>query len=392
MNMLWSQRKEALLKVHEYQAKEIFRKYGITTPKEIMCRTVDEVIAASKEIGLPCVIKAQVMVGGRGKAGGIKIAKSEQEVKEYGEKILNMEIKGIPVRKVLVSEAVAIASEAYLGIINDRTANQTVVMACKEGGVEIEEVARKKPEAIYKVYADPLLGLLSHKAREVGLFLYDEPKTAFACGTITEKLYKLFVELDSSLAEINPLVVDKKGNLIALDAKINFDDNGLYRHPEIEAMRDRESEDENELLAREKDLSYVRLTGDIGCVVNGAGLAMATMDLVKHFGGEPANFLDIGGSSSPEKVKNALSILLKDKNVKVIFFNIFGGITRCDDVANGILIAKKELNIKQPIVARLTGTNEDKANEILKEAGLIFAQTMDQGAQKAIELLKGETK
>lgn len=375
------------MKVHEYQAKEIFKKYGITTPKETMCRSVSEVIAASKEIGLPCVIKAQVMVGGRGKAGGIKIAKNENEVKEYAEKILNMEIKGIPVRKVLVSEAVDIASEAYLGIIVDRTAKKTVVMACKEGGVEIEEVARKKPEAIHKVYADQLLGLLPHKARSIGLFLYDDVKTAFACGTIAEKLYRLFIELDSSLAEINPLVVDKSGNLIALDAKINFDDNGLYRHPEIEAMRDRESEDANELEAREKDLSYVKLDGTIGCVVNGAGLAMATMDLVKHFGGEPANFLDIGGSSSPEKVRNALNILLKDKNVKVIFFNIFGGITRCDDVANGILIAKKELDIKQPIVARLTGTNEDKANEILKEAGLIFARTMDEGAQKAIELL-----
>lgn len=377
------------MKVHEYQAKEIFRKYDIPTPKEKMCRDVDEVvIAASKEIGIPCVIKAQVMVGGRGKAGGIKIAKNENEVKDYATKILGMEIKGIPVKKVLVSEAVAIASEAYLGVINDRISKKTVVMACKEGGVEIEEVARQKPEAIRKVYADPLVGLLSHKAREVGLFLYNDPKEAFACASITEKLYRLFIDLDSSLAEINPLVVDKSGKLIALDAKINFDDNGLSRHPGIEAMRDRESEDENELLAREQDLSYVKLSGNIGCVVNGAGLAMATMDLVKHFGGEPANFLDIGGSSSPEKVKNALEILLKDKNVKVIFFNIFGGITRCDDVANGILEAKKLLNIKQPIVARLTGTNEDIAMEILKEAGLIFAQTMDDGAKKAIELLK----
>jgi succinyl-CoA synthetase beta subunit len=376
------------LKVHEYQAKEIFRKYGIATPKEKVCKDVSEVIAASNEIGLPCVIKAQVMVGGRGKAGGIKIAKDKNEVKEYAEKILNMEIKGIPVRKVLVSEAVQIANEAYLGIIVDRTEKKTVVMACKEGGVEIEEVARKKPEAIYKVYADPLLGLMGHHAREIGLFLYKDPKTAFECASITSKLYKLFIDLDSSLAEINPLVLDKSGKLIALDAKINFDDNGLYRHQDVEVMRDRESEDENELLAREQDLSYVKLTGNIGCVVNGAGLAMATMDLVKHFGGEPANFLDIGGSSSPEKVKNALEILLKDKNVKVIFFNIFGGITRCDDVANGILQAKKALNIKQPIVARLTGTNEDKAMEILKEAGLIFANSMDEGAKKAIELLR----
>lgn len=376
------------MKVHEYQAKEIFKKYGIMTPKEKMCRTVEEVAAAAQEIGIPCVIKAQVMVGGRGKAGGIKLAKDEKEVKQHAENILGMEIKGIPVKKVLVSEAVDIGSEAYLGIIVDRTEKKTVIMACKEGGVEIEEIARQKPEAIYKVYADSLMGLMSHRAREVGLFLYQDPKVAFECASITSKLYKLFIDLDSSLAEINPLVVDKSGRLIALDAKINFDDNGLFRHPDVESMRDRESEDENELTAREQDLSYVRLTGSIGCVVNGAGLAMATMDLVKHFGGEPANFLDIGGSSSPEKVMNALRILLKDKNVKVIFFNIFGGITRCDDVATGILEAKKTLNITQPIVARLTGTNEDKAMEILKEAGLIFAETMDEGAQKAIALLK----
>lgn len=375
------------MKIHEYQAKEFFKKYNIPVPRERVCFNLDEIILTSKEIGLPCVLKAQVMVGGRGKAGGIKVAKNDAEVKEFGAKILGMEIKGIPVKKVLVSEAVGIASEAYLGIIIDRNEKKIVLMACKEGGVEIEEVARQRPEAIYKVYADSLLGLLEHKAREIGLFLYGNTKIAMECANIADKLYKLFVENDASLAEINPLVVDNTGKLIALDAKINFDDNGLYRHPEIEAMRDRESEDENELLARENDLSYVRLNGNIGCVVNGAGLAMATMDLVKYFGGEPANFLDIGGSSSPEKVKNALSILLRDKNVKVIFFNIFGGITRCDDVANGILEAKKSLNIEQPIVARLTGTNEDKAMEILKEAGLIFAKTMDEGAKKAIEFL-----
>lgn len=376
------------MKVHEYQAKEIFGIYGIPIPKGKVAKSVDEVIAISKEVGIPCVIKSQVHVGGRGKAGGIKIANNEQQVKEYAEKILGMEIKGLTVKKVLLASAIDIANEAYLGIINDRTVQKTVVMACKEGGVEIEEVAKKNPDAIYKVYIDPLVGLLPHQAREVGFFLYDDVKTAFACAEITGKLYKLFIELDSSLVEINPLVVTTGGDLIALDAKLNFDDNGLYRHPDLESLRDRESEDENELLAREQDLSYVSLSGNIGCVVNGAGLAMATMDLVKHFGGEPANFLDIGGSSSPEKVKNALSILLKDPNVKVIFFNIFGGITRCDDVANGIIQAKKELTITQPIVARLTGTNEDKGMEILREAGLIFAQTMDEGAKKAIELLK----
>jgi succinyl-CoA synthetase beta subunit len=376
------------LKVHEYQAKEIFGKYGIPIPRGKVAKSVEEVIAISREVGIPCVIKSQVHVGGRGKAGGIKIANNEQQVKEYAEKILGMEIKGLTVKKVLVASAIDIANEAYLGIINDRTVQKTVIMACKEGGVEIEEVAKKNPDAIHKVYIDPLVGLLPHKAREVGFFLYDDVKTAFACAEITGKLYKLFIDLDSSLVEINPLVITTSGELIALDAKLNFDDNGLYRHPDLESLRDRESEDENELLAREQDLSYVSLSGNIGCVVNGAGLAMATMDLVKHFGGEPANFLDIGGSSSPEKVKNALSILLKDQNVKVIFFNIFGGITRCDDVANGIIQAKKELTIKQPIVARLTGTNEDKGMEILREAGLIFAQTMDEGAKKAIELLK----
>lgn len=376
------------MKVHEYQAKEIFRKYGIPIPRGKVAKSVDDAVAISREVSLPCVIKSQVHVGGRGKAGGIKIANTEQELKEYTEKILGMEIKGLTVKKVLVAHALDLANEAYLGIINDRSAQRTVIMACKEGGVEIEEVAKEKPDAIYKVYIDPLVGMLPHKAREVGFFLYDDVKHAFACADITEKLYELFIDLDSSLVEINPLVITTDGDLIALDAKLNFDDNGLYRHPELESLRDRESEDENELLAREQDLSYVSLSGNIGCVVNGAGLAMATMDLVKHFGGEPANFLDIGGSSSPEKVKNALSILLKDPHVQVIFFNIFGGITRCDDVANGIIQAKKELTIKQPIVARLTGTNEDKGMEILREAGLVFAQTMDEGAKKAIELLK----
>ena len=376
------------MKIHEYQAKEFFKKYGIPVPKEKICFNLNEVIQSINEIELPCVIKAQVMVGGRGKAGGIKVAKTEEDVKNYGAQIFGMEIKGIPVKKVLVSEAVEIISEAYLGIVIDRNEKKIVLMACKEGGIEIEEIARQRPEALYKVYAEPLLGLFEHQAREIGLFLYGSSKTAFECAAIASKLYKLFIENDASLVEINPLVIDKSGNLIALDAKINFDNNALYRHPEIEAIRDRESEDENELLAREKDLSYVKLNGNIGCVVNGAGLAMATMDLVKHFGGEPANFLDIGGSSSPEKVKNALDILLRDKNVKVIFFNIFGGITRCDDVALGILEAKKSLNIKQPIVARLTGTNEDKAMEILEKTSVIFAKTMEEGVARAIELLK----
>ena len=376
------------MKIHEYQAKDIFARYGIPIPKGNVATTPDEVHKITKEIGYPVVIKAQVQVGGRGKAGGIKIANNDNELKQYASSILGMEIKGLKVKKVLVAQALDIESEAYLGMIVDRTSKKVVVMVSKEGGVEIEETARRNPAAIQKILVDPLAGLLSHQARKIGFFLYQDAKHAGACADVTIRLFKLFTELDCSLAEINPLIISKDKRLIALDAKINFDDNGLMKHPEIEALRDPESENANEMKARESNLSYVQLKGNIGCVVNGAGLAMATMDLVKHYGGEPANFLDIGGSSSPQKVKDALSILLSDKNVQVIFFNIFGGITRCDDVAQGILEAKKELNIKQPIVARLTGTNEEKANQILKDAGLIFADSMSGGAQKAIELLK----
>jgi succinyl-CoA synthetase beta subunit len=298
-----------------------------------------------------------------------------------------MNIKGLTVKKVLVAQALDIESEAYLGMIVDRTSKKVVVMVSKEGGVEIEETAKKNPAAINKTLVDPLVGLQAHQARRIGFFLYSDPKKVNACVDITMKLYKLFAELDCSLAEINPLIVTKDQRVIALDAKINFDDNGLMKHPELEALRDPESENANEVKAREAGLSYVQLAGNIGCVVNGAGLAMATMDIVKHYGGEPANFLDIGGSSSPQKVKDALSILLSDKNVRVIFFNIFGGITRCDDVAQGILDAKKELNIKQPFVVRLTGTNEERAKQLLKDAGLVFTDSMAGGAQKAIELL-----
>ncbi len=376
------------MKIHEYQAKEIFAKYGIPIPEGRLATSPTEALEIGRDIGYPIVVKAQVQVGGRGKAGGIKIAKNDEELKQHVQNILNMEIKGLKVKKVLVAQALDIESEAYLGMIVDRTSKRVVVMVSKEGGVEIEETARQNPSAIMKILADPLVGLLPHQARRIGFFLYQDPKHINTCADIALKLFKLFVELDCSLAEINPLIITKDKKVVALDAKINFDDNGLMRHPELEVLRDPESENENEMKARNSGLSYVQLSGNIGCVVNGAGLAMATMDLVKHCGGEPANFLDIGGSSSPQKVKDALSILLSDKNVRVIFFNIFGGITRCDDVAQGILEAKKELKIEQPIVARLTGTNEDRARQILKDAGLIFAGSMLEGARRAIELLK----
>lgn len=376
------------MKIHEYQAKDIFARYGIPIPPGKVATTVDEAGAIGKEIGYPIVIKAQVHVGGRGKAGGVKLANNDAELKQHAGNIIGMDIKGFEVKKVLVARALDIESEAYLGMIVDRTSKKVVVMVSKEGGVEIEETAKKNPGAINKTLVGPLVGLLRHQASQIGFFLYTDPKHVSACADITMKLYKLFAELDCSLAEINPLIVTKDKRVVALDAKINFDDNGLMKHPELEPLRDPESENENEVKAREAGLSYVQLAGNIGCVVNGAGLAMATMDIVKHYGGEPANFLDIGGSSSPQKVKEALSILLKDPNVRVIFFNIFGGITRCDDVAQGILDAKQDLNIKQPFVVRLTGTNEDKAKQLLKNAGLIFADSMAAGAQKSIEMVK----
>ncbi len=375
------------MKIHEYQAKDIFAKYGIPIPAGKVATTPDEAFAIGKEIGYPVVIKAQVQVGGRGKAGGVKLANSDSELRQHAGKILGMDIKGLKVKKVLVARALEIESEAYLGMVVDRTSKKVVVMVSREGGVEIEETAKKNPGAINKTMIDPLVGLLRHQASQIGFFLYADPKHVSACADITMKLYKLFAELDCSLAEINPLIITKDRHVVALDAKINFDDNGLMKHPELEALRDPESENQNEVKAREAGLSYVQLAGNIGCVVNGAGLAMATMDIVKHYGGEPANFLDIGGSSSPQKVKEALAILLKDPNVRVIFFNIFGGITRCDDVAQGILDAKQDLKIKQPFVVRLTGTNEDKAKQLLKNAGLIFTDSMAAGAQKAIELL-----
>ena len=374
------------MKIHEYQAKEIFRKYGIPVPPGEMAETPEQAKEIAQKIGKPVMIKAQVHVGGRGKAGGIKSAANPDEAYEKAKNILGMDIKGLKVKKVLVTESKEISSEAYIGIIVDRRTKKPVMMVSPAGGIDIEEVAKNTPEKIFKLEVDPLLGLQPYQARNLAFKLYANPKTCNQAIPVIMKLYWAFWDLDCSLAEINPFITTPEGEVWALDAKINIDDNGLERHPEIEAMRDLDSEEPGENEARKMGLSFVKLDGNIGCVVNGAGLAMATMDLVKHFGAEPANFLDIGGSSNPEKVMTAMRIITRDQNVKAILFNIFGGITRCDDVANGIVAALKEFKLKVPIVVRLTGTNEDKAREILKQVGLSATSSMEEVVRKAIEL------
>jgi len=374
------------MKVHEYQAKEMFADYGIPIPAGQVAETPEQVREIASRIGPPVMVKAQVHVGGRGKAGGIKMAASADEAGRLGEQILGMEIKGLKVGKVLIYKAEEIASEAYLGIIVDRANQVPVVMVSAAGGVDIEEVARETPEKIHKLAVDPLYGLQAYEARELAFRIYDDPAVALQAARVLGRLYRAFWECDASLIEINPLVVTGDGRVIALDAKFNVDDNALSRQPQIAAMRDRTAEVPEELEAREEGLSYVKLDGSVGCVVNGAGLAMGTMDLIKHYGGEPANFLDIGGSSSPEKVKAAMDILLRDENVRVILFNIFGGITRCDDVANGLVSVIREMDVKRPMVIRLTGTNAEQAREILREADLQAVDSMEEVVQQAVQM------
>ncbi|MBL7108466.1 MAG: ADP-forming succinate--CoA ligase subunit beta [Candidatus Cloacimonetes bacterium] len=375
------------MKIHEYQAKEVFAQYSVPIPEEKLCTTIQEIKQAFKKFNRPVVIKSQVQVGGRGKAGGIKFAKNLQEAEEVGNKILGMKIKGLTVEKVLVSDAIDIKSESYVGFTNDRNSKNIVVMVSSEGGIEIEKVAKKTPEKIFKLGINPEIGLHSFQARNIAFKLFDDIKIVSQTAKIIQNLYRCYVETDASLAEINPLVVTGNGEVIALDAKMNFDDNALYRHPKIEKLRDPTEDEKKEIDAKNKGLSYIKLDGEIGCMVNGAGLAMATMDLIKLYGGEPANFLDIGGSSNPQKVIDAMNILLGDKNVKVVMINIFGGITRCDDVAKGLIQAIKQLDVKVPIVARLTGTNAKEGQEILKDSNLISASSMSDAAQKAISLI-----
>jgi succinyl-CoA synthetase beta subunit len=372
--------------IHEYQAKELLRAEGVPIPAGDVATTPFEIEAIATKIGGPVVVKAQVHAGGRGKAGGVKLAKNPEEARQIGSKILGMQIKGLTVMKVLVTAAADIASEAYVGIIVDRAAKKPVFMVSPAGGIDIEEVAAKTPEKIMKLPVDTRYGLTAYQASQLGYFLFSDPAKVKAAAKIMQQLYTAFMKAGCSLAEINPLVVTPKGEVVALDAKMVIDDNELDRHPELAALRDESAEEPSEVLARAANLTFIKLDGNVGCCVNGAGLAMATMDLVKFYGGSPANFLDIGGSSNPEKVVNALKIITADKNVKAILFNIFGGITRTDDVANGIVTATKKNPLKVPIVIRLTGTNEEIAVKILSDNGYTAMTDMDLAVQKAVQL------
>jgi len=374
------------MKIHEYQAKEIFSRYKIPVTNEVVCSTVAEAVDAAEKLGLPVVVKAQVLAGGRGKAGGVKLARTKEDVPEMAGKILGMDIKGYTVEKILIAQGVKFSSEFYVGLTIDRNSKSVIFMASSEGGVEIEEVAKENPDAIHKFVIDPDLGLTPFLARKIAFSLFTDFNTVKQGASMFQKLYQIFMDTDSSLVEINPLVITEDGLLLALDGKMNFDDNALYRQGAIEALNEPTEDELKELEAKEKGLTYIRLDGSIGCMVNGAGLAMATLDLIKYFGGEPANFLDIGGSSNPQKVIDAMNLILSDKNVKVVMINIFGGITRCDDVARGLIIALEKIKVEVPIVVRLSGTNSKEGLEILKQANLPIVETMSQAAQKAIEL------
>jgi len=381
------------MKIHEYQAKEIFGAAGIPVPVGKVAFNPAEVVQIAEEIGRPVMVKAQVHVGGRGKAGGVQYAENVENARVWGQKILGMDIKGLKVEKVLVTEAADIVSESYVGIVIDRASKSPVIMVSPAGGIDIEEVAAKTPEKIHKLAVDPILGLRAYQARDLASKLYKDIKQVRQAADILMKLYDIYWKIDASLVEINPLITTPQGDVVAIDAKINIDDNGLFRQKAIESLRDVASEEPSEVEAREGDLSFVKLSGNIGCMVNGAGLAMATMDLVKHYGGDPANFLDIGGSSNPEKVLTAMRIILRDPNVRAILINIFGGITRCDDVANGIVMALEELKPEVPIVVRLTGTNEAEAKKILKSVTTLeleYGDSLDEVVKKAIELGEAE--
>lgn len=377
------------MKLHEYQSKQIFSRYGIPIPKGRVAATASEARHIAEELGGRVVVKSQVLVGGRGKAGGIKVAKDPAEAEVLATQILSMEIKGLPVRKVLVDEAAAIDQEIYLGITNDRAAKKPVIMCSAAGGVEIEEVARTNPEKIIKVHVNPLIGIKDYQTRDIaaGIDLPREYWKSF--GEILKGLWQAYLENDATLAEINPLIISKDKRLVALDGKMLIDDNALFRHPNLSEMRDTDEDAPSEVEARKYGLTFIKLDGDIGCMVNGAGLAMASMDILKFFGGEPANFLDIGGGAGAEKVAAAMRIILADPNVKAILFNIFGGITRCDEVARGILTAMDEVKPKVPMVVRLVGTNYEEGRALLANANMITAETLADAAQKAVAAAKG---
>ena len=386
------------MKIHEYQAKEIFRKYGVPVPDGKVAFSVDEAVAAAKELGGKVfVVKAQIHAGGRGKAGGVKLAKGLREVRKYAKEILGKTLvthqtgpEGKVVRKLLIEKGINIDRELYVSITLDRAQSKNVFMASTEGGVEIEKVAAETPEKIFKVTIDPALGMQPYQAREIA-FALGLSGVQFKNGVkFFLALYKAYEETDASLAEINPLVVTKEGDVLALDAKMNFDDNALFRHPEIKEYRDLDEEEPLEIEASKYGLNYIKLDGNVGCMVNGAGLAMATMDIIKLAGGDPANFLDVGGTANKETVANGFKIILSDKNVKAILINIFGGIVRCDRVAQGVVDAYKEIKPDVPIVVRLDGTNAKEGAELLKESGLQFevATNLAEAAEKVTKVLE----
>ena len=381
------------MKVHEYQAKEIFSQYGIPVERHVLCNTPDEAVKAFRQLEVDkVVVKAQVLTGGRGKAGGIKLADNEKLVRQHAREILKMTIKGFPVTRILISEAVDIATEYYVSFTIDRNTRSVVLIMSAAGGMDIEEVARNTPEKIIRYNIDPLIELPQYLAQSFAFMLFDQAEQARRMTSILQNLYKAFMENDASLAEINPLVLTAKGTLLAIDAKMAFDDNALDRHPDIHALFEPTPEEQLEATAKERGFSYVRMDGDIGCMVNGAGLAMTTMDMIKLYGGSPANFLDIGGSSNPVKVIEAMKILLNDSKVKAVFINIFGGITRCDDVAIGLIQAFDQLQTEIPVIVRLTGTNENIGRKLLKDSNRFqVAETMNEATLMVVKSVKGET-
>ncbi|TXK77461.1 ADP-forming succinate--CoA ligase subunit beta [Paenibacillus sp. N3.4] len=386
------------MNIHEYQGKEVLRQYGVNVPKGKVAFTVDEAVEAAKELGTSVVVvKAQIHAGGRGKAGGVKVAKNLDEVRTYASEILGKVLvthqtgpEGKEVKRLLIEEGCDIKKEYYVGVVVDRATGSVVLMASEEGGTEIEEVAEHSPEKIFKEVVDPAIGLQAFQARRLAYSINIPNELVNKAVKFMLALYKAFVEKDASIAEINPLVVTGSGDVMALDAKLNFDSNALFRHKDIVELRDLEEEDAKEIQASKYDLSYIALDGNIGCMVNGAGLAMATMDIIKHYGGDPANFLDVGGGATKEKVTEAFKIILSDEQVKGIFVNIFGGIMRCDVIADGVVAAARELGLSRPLVVRLEGTNVELGKKILNESGLniVAADSMADGAQKIVALVK----
>ncbi|MFN7779491.1 MAG: ADP-forming succinate--CoA ligase subunit beta [Betaproteobacteria bacterium] len=388
------------MKIHEYQGKDILRKYGVPVPRGIPCFSVDEALAAARELGGPVwVVKAQIHAGGRGKGGGVKLARSHDDVRTHAGNILGMQLvthqtgpAGQKVRRLLIEEGADIKKELYVGIVVDRGTQRVCVMASSEGGMDIEEVAAHTPEKIHKVFVDPARGLTDAEADDLAVKIGVPAASVPLARAALQGLYKSFWETDASLAEINPLILTGDGRVVALDAKMNFDSNALYRHPEIVALRDLDEEDPAEVEASKFDLSYIQLDGNIGCLVNGAGLAMATMDTIKLFGGEPANFLDVGGGATTEKVTEAFKIMLRSPKLAAILVNIFGGIMRCDTIAEGLIAASRAVSLKVPLVVRMKGTNEDLGKKILAESGLpiIAANTMAEAAQRVVAAARAQ--